>query len=583
MAKYLDNIYMNKKNDNLYIGVLNVMSSFGKYEEDYFAQYLPSLFKCMEEILKNIKDKTPNLNHFQTTLTNLLPIIINKNTSLIPLFIKDILDLLEYSINQDNKEEDSNINFMEDINSTLKVLSQSIEILEEKCIDFIEPIQNITVQISQKYINNSDFHITIGNIFFNLIKILSEDKTKDKISIKNLGKNYLDIISTMLKNELKVSNCVILTEDFNKIMEYLISYMDQNEIEQIFQGIKDLFDLFETRRINFIKRKNKKENEKKEKEENKKDNDESLSSLEEEDEEEDLIEYLNKNILQLEQILENFSFIIENILKYGNKNYLNNIYNVIYTNILPTLINSEDKVPLLRKYPNNLKIVANLIDDIFEYTNFNVFDQTIIDKLINILINLTKNTKANIRQAAAYGLGIFIKLSNKDIIYPKYSNNILLILKTSFDSFYKNKSNDILSREEGLAFDNFIAALGKAIFYKNLSDINYIYFWIENLPIKYDETEMEEEHAILCEFIMNNKHTLFNFDEIHMHKIIKIFLEIYKEKSLSNADINEKIKFIVKNKGEFRNVIDKIYNEYKSQAQNKIITQYINKLKELVQ
>ena len=582
LAKYLDSIYINKKNDNLYIGLLNVLSSFGKYEEDYFAKYLPSLFKCLEEILKNIKDKTPNLNHFQTTLTNLLPLIINKNKELIPSFIKDILDLLEYTINQDDKEEESNINFIEDINSTLKVLSQSIEILEEKCINFIEPIQNMIIQINQKYKNNSEIHITIGNILFNIIKILSEDNTKDRIDIKNLGKNYLDIIANMLKNELKISNCVILTEDFNKIIEYTVKSMNQNELEQIFQGIKNLFDFFETKRINLIKKKNKKENEKEEKKENKKEDEESLSSLdeEEEDEEEDLINYLNKNILELEQIAENFSLIIEDILKYGNKNYLTNIYNVIYINVIPSLINSEETNPILRKYPNNFKIAANLIDDIFEYSNFNILNKEIIEKLIGILINFLQKNKANIRQAASYGLGIFIKLSDNNI-YSQYSNGILLSIKSSFDLFFKDKNNDILSRDEGLAFDNFIAAIGKAISYKNLSDINYIYFWIENLPIKYDEDEMEEEHDILCEFILKNKHNLMKFDEMHLYKIIKIFLQIYKEKNSSNKDIDDKIKLIFHQKSEFVDVINKIYNEYTSQTQNKIIIKYVNNLKEL--
>ena len=588
-AKYLDIIYMNKKHDNLYIGLLNVLSSFGKYEEDYFAKYLPSLFKCLEEILKNIKEKSIDLKHFQATLTNLLPIIINKNTELIPLFLKDILDLFKYILNQDDKEEDSNnINYIEDINSTLKVLSQSIEILEEKCINFIQPIEEVIIEVNKKYKNNSNFHITISNILYNLIKIISEEKNKDTNILKKLGKNYLDIIANMLRNELKISNSVILTEDFNKIIEYIISYMEQNELESMFQGIIDLFNYFEERRINLIKKKNKKENEKEEKELNKvnknNEEEESLSSLEEEeDEDEDLINYLGKNIVQLEQILENFSIIIENILKYGNKNYLNNIYNVIYTKILPLLINSEQNIPLLKKYQNNLKIAANLIDDIFEYSNFNILDQTHIQQLISFLITLTQNKKANIRQTAAYGLGIFIKLSEQNNIYPKYSKDVLISLKTSFEMFYKNKNNDILSREEGLAFDNFIAAIGKAIYYKNLNDINYLYFWIENLPIKYDETEMEEEHDILCEFIINNNHSKYNFDEIHLYKIVKIFLEIYKEKNTSNNDIDKKIKLIIKNKVEFRNVIEKIYNEYNSQLQNKIIIKFINKLKELTQ
>ena len=587
-AKYLDIIYMNKKHENLYIGLLNVLSSFGKYEEDYFAKYLPSLFKCLEEILKNIKEKSLDLKHFQATLTNLLPIIINKNTELIPLFLKDIIELLKYILNQDDKEEDSNINYIEDINSTLKVLSQSIEILEEKCINFIQPIEEIVLEINTKYKNNSNFHITISNILYYFIKIISEEKSQDRNLLKKLGKNYVDIIANMLKNELKISNGVILTEDFNKIIEYIISYMEQNELESMFQGIIDLFNIFEERRIGVIKKKNKKENEKEEKELNKlNDNnneEESLSSLEEEeDEEEDLINYFNKSITQLEQILENFSLIIENILKYGNKNYLNNIYNVIYTKILPLLINSEQNTPLLKKYQNNLKIAANLIDDIFEYSNFNILDQAHIQKLISFLLTFTQNKKANIRQAAAYGLGIFIKLSEQNNIYPKYSNDILITLKASFEMFYKNKNNDILSREDGLSFDNFIAAIGKAIYYKNLTEIKYLYFWIENLPIKYDETEMEEEHDILCEFIINNKHILYNIDEIHLYKIVKIFLEIYKEKNSSNNDIDKKIKLIIKSKVEFRNVIDKIYNEYKSQLQNKIISKFMNKLKELTQ
>ena len=587
-AKYLDIIYTNKKHENLYIGLLNVLSSFGKYEEDYFAKYLPSLFKCLEEILKNIKEKSLDLKHFQATLTNLLPIIINKNTELIPLFLKDIIDLLKYILNQDDKEEDSNINYIEDINSTLKVLSQSIEILEEKCINFIQPIEEIVLEINTKYKNNSNFHITISNILYYFIKIISEEKSQDRNLLKKLGKNYVDIIANMLKNELKISNGVILTEDFNKIIEYIISYMEQNELESMFQGIIDLFNIFEERRIGVIKKKNKKENEKEEKELNKlNDNnneEESLSSLEEEeDEEEDLINYFNKSITQLEQILENFSLIIENILKYGNKNYLNNIYNVIYTKILPLLINSEQNTPLLKKYQNNLKIAANLIDDIFEYSNFNILDQAHIQKLISFLLTFTQNKKANIRQAAAYGLGIFIKLSEQNNIYPKYSNDILITLKASFEMFYKNKNNDILSREDGLSFDNFIAAIGKAIYYKNLTEIKYLYFWIENLPIKYDETEMEEEHDILCEFIINNKHILYNIDEIHLYKIVKIFLEIYKEKNSSNNDIDKKIKLIIKSKVEFRNVIDKIYNEYKSQLQNKIISKFMNKLKELTQ
>ena len=585
LGKYLDSIYTKKIKDNLYIGLLNAISSFGKYEEDYLAKLLPSLFKCLEEIFNKIKDNTPNLNHIQTTLTNLLPIIINKNNELIPIFIKDILELLEYALNQG---DESNINYLEDINSILKALSSSIEILEEKCLNYITVIETIIFKINQKYKNNSDIHMTISHILYNFLKIISEDKNADKNNLKKLGKNYLDISVNMIKNEFKTNVCVILTEDLNKIMENIIVYMDQNELEQLFNGIIQLIELFEGKRMNCIKKKNKKENEKEEKEEeNKKEDDEdTLSSVDDYDEtDESIINMLNNDILRLEQVIENFSLIIENMLKYGNKKYLNNIYDVLYNKIIPSLISSVDNIPLLKNYQNNLKIAANLIDDILEYSDFNNLNQNYIDKLIDILINLSKNSKPNIRQSATYGLGIFIKLSDINDIYPKYSNNVLLSLQSSLELYYqkniKNKNEDLMKREDGLAFDNIIASLGKAIAYKNLNDINYINIWIENLPIKYDETEMEEGHNILCEYILNNKHITNNIDESHLTKIIKILLDIYKEKNLTNGDIDKKIKEIFKNKNEFRTIIEKVYNEYKVQQKNKNINKYIEKMQEL--
>ena len=293
---------------------------------------------------------------------------------------------------------------------------------------------------------------------------------------------------------------------------------------------------------------------------------------------------LGNDINNLEQVIENFSLIIENMLKYGNKNYLKNIYDALYNKIIPSLLSSIDKNPLLKKYQNNLKIAANLIDDIFEYSDFNNLNQNYIDKLISILINLISNKMPNIRQSAAYGLGIFIKLSEANNIYLKYSNVILLAMKSSFELYFNSTSfnkDETMKREDGLAYDNIIAALGKAVGYKNLGDKKFINLWIDNLPIKYDETEMEEGHNILCEFILSNKHILYNLDEEHCSKIIKIFLEVYKEQNLSNSDINKKIREIIKNRNELSPLIEKIYNEYKIQKNNKNAKKYIDKFEEI--
>ena len=579
LGKYLDSIYTKRIKDNLYMGLLNTISSFGKYEEDYIAKLLPSLFKCLEEILNKIRKNTPNLNHIQDTLTNLLPIIINKNNELIPIFIKDILELIEYALNQG---DESNINYLEDINSILKALSSSIEILEDKCLNYITTIENTIFKINNKYKSNSDIHITSSNILYNFLKIISEEKNSDKNALKKLGKNYLDISFKMIKNESKPTTSVILTEDLNKMMEIIISYMDQSELEQLFKGVIELIELFEGKRLHLIRKKNKKENEKEEKEENKKEEDDTLSSLDDYDEEKNAITFLANDIQSLEQVIENFSLIIENMLKYGNKLSLNNIYDALYNKIIPSLISSVDNIPLLKKYQNNLKIAANLIDDIFEYSDLNSLNPNYIDKLIVTLINLTTNQKANIRQSATYGLGIFIKLADSNNIYSKYSKNILLALKSSYELFFNNiNKEETMKREDGLAYDNIIASLGKAVGYKNLEDKIYINLWIENLPIKYDETEMIEGHNILCEFVLSNRHISYNLDEEDCCKIIKIFIYIYKEKDLSNTDINKKIKEIFKNKSELNPLIEKIYNQFKIQQKNKNVKKHIDKIEEI--
>ena len=153
-------------------------------------------------------------------------------------------------------------------------------------------------------------------------------------------------------------------------------------------------------------------------------------------------------------------------------------------------------------------------------------------------------------------MGIFIKLSEINI-YQIYSDKILNALKLSVINYSNNNSqNEKKFRSEGLANDNAIAAIGKAIEYKELNDKEYIILWIDNLPINFDETEMEEGHDILCNFIIINKYKNNNFDKNFLEKIIKILVNIYKDENKSNSNINEKIETIFKRK-DFKDILKK--------------------------
>ena len=224
---------------------------------------------------------------------------------------------------------------------------------------------------------------------------------------------------------------------------------------------------------------------------------------------------------------------------------------------------------------NNIKIAVNLIDDIFEYLNFNKFTSHIIDDLINKLIQYSNFWKPEVRQAANYGLGIFIKLSEPKN-YQTNSFKILQALKASYINYPNNNNQDMKKyRAIGLASENVIAAIGKAIEYKGLNIKEYILLWIDNLPLSLDETEMEEEHDILCNFIINNKYKEYNLEKNALIKCFKALINIYKDKVKSNSDINIKIEAIFKNY-EYKEIIEKIYIEYSKE--NNINTNKFEKL-----
>ena len=197
----------------------------------------------------------------------------------------------------------------------------------------------------------------------------------------------------------------------------------------------------------------------------------SISSEDYEDNsEKEVIEMLEENIENLEQVNENLSLVIENMMKYASKKKIKNISECLYNKIIPSLINSNSN-----NNSNNIKIKINLINDLIEYLDFNKFTSHILDDLINTLIKYTKYNKPDVRQAANYGLGIFIKLSEKNI-YEKYYIDILKNLKISCINFPSNNSmNKKIYRANGLAYENAIAAIGKSIGDKKLKEIEYVF------------------------------------------------------------------------------------------------------------
>ena len=54
LLEYLEDIFQNKINSNLYINLINSIICFGKYENNLITQKLNLIFNCIKHIFKNI-------------------------------------------------------------------------------------------------------------------------------------------------------------------------------------------------------------------------------------------------------------------------------------------------------------------------------------------------------------------------------------------------------------------------------------------------------------------------------------------------------------------------------------------------
>ena len=108
-----------------------------------------------------------------------------------------------------------------------------------------------------------------------------------------------------------------------------------------------------------------------------------------------------------------------------------------------------------------------------------------------------------------------------------------------------NKDEDEEYNSFGMSFDNMVTEIGKIINYKfNSKNVQeslneLIIKWILNLPIKYDDTEQEQQHDWLVDLFLIKRQLIPENCYIHY---FGIFVKIYKSKSV-NETINKKKNF----------------------------------------
>ena len=551
---YFIEIYKTKSNKILYGGLIECLTTIGPYTKEDFYKIIPDIVKCIIELVQGINfDNDPIRADLQNSIERLVPILLNDFKDLLPNLISVVLALLKIkpkisvsstpnkeidvseflNDNEDEKKKkklDIHSSETEDFAENLSLLNKIIETLEGEFLPYVNEVEKEVIPLlidgSTNKIRNK-----CSKILPNLISILKDNNQK-----KEKGILYIQSLISAIEKETDYHTCEKLFIHLGEVIDNSGEILTKSELNELFAKIMKYFQNLEKKRINLV---SKKENKKTKKNKNE---DDSLEG--------DLSDLLDEDIEKIQNIQSEISDVI-GILFKTHKNLSGDIIEIILKEFLPKFVNSKSNF--------EQKMALYITDDLIEYLGqkilFNVWDD-----LYNLITNLCKKKDDEIRQAAAYGIGIFTKFTDDN--FNKYAEGLINALKEGL-KITPDDEND--EESFGLAYDNLIASIGKIIYYRFNNDIIQKYsnelidIWITNLPIKYDSTEQEQQHEWFCDMILFKNELI---QEKYYNIIFKNLASIYNSKG-SNENINNKIIQIfehVKNNEKLKNVVHDIYN-----------------------
>ena len=552
LAEYLGNSLKNNdySNINLFGLLIEILSKVGEDCPDLLKNATKDIAETLINFQNNIKNFKGEISqYFVASWERILPNVKDNHKDLIPRIIESILNVItkppEMSI-ASNPEKTFNIQeFLKDITPKEKVSLEKKKItivtsetdeyssfidllnlilteLKEYAVSFIDTVEKQAKSIMNY--PNIDIRGKASTIFPKIVNIISTSGDQAKLS--QYIKNYLSILVGAAEKE-----------EENEVLSYLLNSVEdcitghdktlsQEEVNQLFYKLFSIFDKVEKNRLNLNKQEGDKELEIKKKHSSTQDED-----IDDNYEEELALDNIKQGIEGAEDIITAFSDAIGAIFK-THKEFSMVIAKTMVTEVLPKYF-KDDASNFERK------MGLFILDDMVEFLGQELLGQIWPD-IAKTLISHADYRSCEIRQAASYGLGEFIKHTNVD--YNQYASEVLEILYKGLEINSDGENEE----EYHSAQDNVITALGKLIKYRgkeysNLKEI--IEKWLSNLPIKADISESPGQHDLLCDIVINSPDMIFGANNANVPKIIRILCDIYDSK-YSNKEVNEKIKKI---------------------------------------
>ena len=579
LAEYLGNSLKNNdySNINLFGLLIENLTKVGEDCPDLLEKGTKDIAETLINFQNNIKNFKGEISQFFVASWERIIKYVKKDyPELIPRIIESILLVItkppEMSI-ASNPEQKINIqDFVKDIDSKEKVTVEKKKITivtseTEEYASFIDLLNLFLTELKEHSIShidtiekqaksiisypNIDIRGKAATIFPKIINIIAT--TGDQAKLSQYLKNYLSLLVGAAETETENEVVSYLLQSVEDCITGHDKTLSQEEVNQLFYKLFAIFDKVEKNRINLNKEEGEKELELEKKHSNPKDED-----IDDNYEEELALDNIKEGIEGVEDIITSFSDAMGAIFK-THKEYSMEIAKKMVTDVLPKYFNKD---------ASNFekKMGLFIMDDMVEFLGQELLGQIWPD-ISSTLMTYVDNSSCEIRQAASYGLGEFIKHTNVD--YNKYAENILKILYKGLEISSDGARDD----EYASAQDNIVTALGKLIKfrgkeYPNLKEI--IEKWLNHLPIEGDISESAGQHDLLCDIVIQSPDMIFGDNNVNIPKIIRILCKVYDSK-YSNEDVDNKIKKIIEEIKKNPTLMELIPNAKKN-ASKKVIS-----------
>ena len=578
LLDYLSKILNDGSNKTLIGILLETISIIGPLCPEIYNNFLLTLVNTLIKIQSTLSSYKENIgNYLLSSWEKIIPNLLINNKEKLPEITQSLFQLLknppEMSIsNNPNKQINVEDFFKEEEKDKEKdkdkVTLQTSE--TEEFTTFIE-ILNLILESAPSTINpnqvselypvilnllkypNTDIQSEIANTFSHCIKSLVSNNF-DQNSLHSISKQYISDIVSQLFKESNFSLIVSLLDSIREIISSVKLFLTTPEINDLSEKLLQIFDKVEVNRINLNKQKLDTE---KEIENDKKTGNNKIFSDDEEDldSEQDAIDEIQDEIEELEEVQTSFSEFFGTLFD-THKNLTLEIVDKFLKNYLPKYFNEQSST-----FEKKLGVL--IIDDMAEFLQQDLLGNIWTD-IAKIMITYSTHKDYELRNAAAYGLGIFAKFTKNN--FKSYENDLLnsIINAMTFPSDIPKADKEDMK----FAKDNAVSALGKVIKYhwNELNDLNkYLDIWINSLPITQDHTEGKLNNKFLMEKLREDPNIILGDGNKNLSHIIVVLSKAYNSED-SEDDTNKLIEQFangVLSNQEFKSVLDKVVSEHK--------------------